>query len=106
MAVAGEQPDAGAVTNDNQAITIMLYFVQPLRPGRNLGSARREARLNVARRAVLKKRPQHWVAGAVCLMCHAPRGESVTRDERGFGHFALRSSFFPRLPPGRPIARS
>jgi hypothetical protein len=35
-----------------------------------------------------------------------PRGESVTRDERGFGHFALRSSFFPRLPPGRPVARS
>ena len=43
VAVASEQAHAFAFALDDQAITIVLDFVKPIRPGRNLGSARRNA---------------------------------------------------------------
>jgi hypothetical protein len=44
MAVAGEQPHALSVALDDQAIAVVLDFVQPVGPGRNLGSAGGQAR--------------------------------------------------------------
>ena len=41
--VASEQPHALALALDDQAIAVMLDFVDPIRPGRNLGSACRDA---------------------------------------------------------------
>ena len=43
VAVAGEQTHAFALALDDQAIPVMFYFVQPVRAGRNLGAARRDA---------------------------------------------------------------
>ena len=45
-APAREQPDAGAIALDDQAIAVMLDFVNPVRAVRNLSSARRDAGLN------------------------------------------------------------
>jgi hypothetical protein len=44
VAVAGEQPYALALALDDQAIAVVLDLMEPLRPGGNLGSARRDAR--------------------------------------------------------------
>jgi hypothetical protein len=38
VAVAREQPHLRAVALDDQAIAVVLYFVQPIRPARNFGS--------------------------------------------------------------------
>ena len=46
MAVAGPQPHALAVALDDQAVAVMLDFVDPFRPVRNLRSARRDAGSN------------------------------------------------------------
>ena len=45
VAVAGEQAHALALALDDQAVAVVLDFVKPVRPGRNLGSARRDAGL-------------------------------------------------------------
>src|SRR5947209_4999710 len=44
MAIAREQPDPLAITDDQQAIAIVLYFVKPIRTGRDRGPALGEAR--------------------------------------------------------------
>jgi hypothetical protein len=41
IAAEGKQPHADAVTLDDQAIAVVLDFVDPVRPSRNFGSARR-----------------------------------------------------------------
>jgi hypothetical protein len=46
VAVAGEQPHALALALDDQAIAVMLDFVNPVRARGNLGSAGRNAGLN------------------------------------------------------------
>ena len=43
MAVAGEQPHALAVALNDQAITVVFDFVDPVRADRHLGSGRRDA---------------------------------------------------------------
>ena len=45
MAVAGEQPHALAVALDDQAVAVVLDFVDPFRPVRDFGSAGRNAGL-------------------------------------------------------------
>jgi hypothetical protein len=44
VSVAGEQPHALTLALNHQAIAIVLDFVEPCRPGRNLFSRCREAR--------------------------------------------------------------
>jgi hypothetical protein len=48
VAIAGEQPDALAFALNDQAVPVMLDLVNPVRTGRNLGSARRDAGLEGA----------------------------------------------------------
>jgi hypothetical protein len=45
MTIAGEQADAITVSVNNQAEAVMLDFVKPLWPARNLGSVGRQAEL-------------------------------------------------------------
>jgi hypothetical protein len=44
IAVAIEQPNSSALALDDQAIAVMLDFVNPVRAGRNLSSARWDTR--------------------------------------------------------------
>ena len=45
--MAREQPDALAVALDDQAVAVVLDFVDPFRPVRHLGAAGRHAGSNV-----------------------------------------------------------
>ena len=45
VATAGEQPHALAFTLDDQAVTVVLYFVKSIRAGGDFGAAHGNARL-------------------------------------------------------------
>src|ERR1700722_11288057 len=48
VTVAGEQPDALALTLDDEPVAVMLHLVNPIRTGRDLGGAGWSAGLELA----------------------------------------------------------